>query len=414
MPKVVLPRSAPALVALVWLVVVAPRARGDDPFVLTAQTTSGPPASVTASGSSLPDLVDDLVRTQNQFGAFEGQAFRAGLDYGSIKQAIRFEQNAAGTSATVSIPSTGFSKTFTGSSDRDVRNQIRDFLLKQGSGEYARFLRTVNERSLIGVTDGNPLAATALLADSSFFKFGLQRSPYEVGGMVVESRGGGLRLDLGGGVADTDDGDGYFLSAALSSLVRFNRHVGLALSSPFTYRRVEGAEVFNGGFEAGLPVVIASPITGRGAVWQVTPTFLGGAAGSLDLAAGGTFLGGGVTNSIAVPLGESAEITVGNGIYFFEGYGIHFGEYEFDTDLSQQVLKNGVKLTQALGRGGFVDASITHTAFLQEAAVGTYLTPGVGVGLRFGPTSGVRFAYRGNYGDGFTSHGGAVTLFFNY
>jgi hypothetical protein len=410
----VFPSSALLFTALVSLAVLTPAARGADPFVLTAQTTSGPPASVTASGSSLPNLVDDLVQTQNQFGAFQGQAFRAGLDYGSIKQAIRFEQNAAGTSATVSIPSTGFSKTFTGSTDRDVRNQIRDFLLKQGATEYARFLRTVNERSLIGVADGNPLAATALLADSSFFKFGLQRSPYETGGMIFDRHGGGLRFDLGGGVANTDDGDGYFISAALSSVIRFNRHVGLAFASPFTYRDVEGAQVFNGGFEVGLPVVITSPTTGRGVFWQVTPTFLTGAAGSLDFAAGGTFLGGGVTNSIAVPLGESAEITVGNGIYFFEGYPIHLGDYEFDTDLSQQILKNGLKLTVALGRGGFVDAAITHTAFLQEAAVDSYLTPGVGVGLRFGPTSGVRFAYQGNYGDGFTSHGGNVTLFFNY
>ena len=40
---------------------------------------------------------------------------------------------------------------------------------------------------------------------------------------------------------------------------------------------------------------------------------------------------------------------MGNGIYYFEGYPIHVAGYEWDTDLSQQVLKNGIKFTQALG-----------------------------------------------------------------
>lgn len=403
-------------VAATVAVVVAPiGVCAADPFVLTAETTTGEPTSVTASGSSLPDLVDDLITREDEFGQFEGQGFSAALSYGRVREAIRFQQNAAGTSATVTIPSTGFSRTFTGSNEGEVREEIRDFLLKEGAKEYARFLRTVNEQSLIGVADGNPLAATALLANASFFKFGLQRSPYDAGGTIYAAPdGGGLRFDLGGGFANTDDGDGFFVSAALSSVTRFGRHVGLSLSSPFTYRRVEDAEVFLGGFEAALPIVITAPASGRGATWQVTPSFLSGAAGSLDLAAGGTFLGGGVTSSLAVPFGDHATLTVGNGIYFFEGYPIDVGEYEFDTELSQQIVKNGVKLTRALGRSSFADVSLTHTAFLQDAALDSYLTPGAAIGLRFNPTSGVRLAYQGDHGDGFSSHGGTITLFFNY
>ena len=62
----------------------------------------------------------------------------------------------------------------------------------------------------------------------------------------------------------------------------------------------------------------------------------------------------------------------------------------------------------------FFDASITHTAFLQDAAVETYLTPSFGLGFRFNKTSGIRLAYRGDIADGFNTHGGSVTLFFNY
>jgi hypothetical protein len=78
------------------------------------------------------------------------------------------------------------------------------------------------------------------------------------------------------------------------------------------------------------------------------------------------------------------------------------------------VLKNGLKLTVALGPGAFADVSITHTAFLQDAATQTYLTPGAALGVRFNKTSGLRVAYQGDFADGFNSHGGTVTLFFNY
>jgi hypothetical protein len=414
------PAAAPGVALAIALAaaasfVVAPPASAADPFVLTAETTSGTPSSVTASGHSLPDLVSNLVTTKDRFASFDGAAFRASLDYGGVRNALRFQQNAAGTSATVSIPSTGFSRTFTGSSEGEVRDKIRDFLLKGGAREYARFLRTVNERSLIGVTDGNPLAATAILANTSFYKFGLQRGPFDAGGTIYAApEGGGLRFDFGGGYANTDDGDGYFLAASLSSVTRLTRNVGLSFSTPFVYREVEGAQVFTGGFEAALPIVLTAPYTGRGATWQLTPGFLSGATGSVDLAAGGTFLGGGITSSLAVPLGDAATITVGNGFYFFEGYPIHVADYEWDTDLSQQVLKNGIKFTQALGPGAFADVSITHTAFLQDAATRTYLTPGAAIGLRFNRTSGLRVAYQGDFADGFNSHGGTVTLFFNY
>lgn len=351
------------LSAALFALLLPALARADDLFQLTARSAAGN-QQATASGSSVLDLASDLIKAQSEFEPLDNQAFNATLRYGRIRDAIQFQRNAAGTSATLSIPSTGFSRTFTGATERQVLDKVEDFLLKQGAREYAKFLRGVNERSLLGVADGNPLAATALLAEASFSKFGIQRTPFDTGGLAdATPAGGGLRFDFGGGVADTDDGDGYYLSGALSGMLRFNDHVGLSLASPFTYRDVEGAQIFHGGFEAAVPILLTAPQFGRGLTWQLTPAFLAGASGSEDLAAGGTFLGGGITSCLVVPFGQSTAITIGNGIYFFEGFPIHVGEYEFDTDLSQQVLKNGIKLTQSLAGGGaFVDVGVTYTA----------------------------------------------------
>ncbi len=389
-------------------------ARANDPFLLTARTESGVPTSVSASGSSVVDLVDDLVNTRSDFVLVAGRPFAASLQYGKIEDAVLFQQNGSGTAATLTIPSTGFTRTFTGSDADDVYDQIREFLVKEGDSEYAAFLRTINERSLLGVTDGNPLAATALLSNGTFTRFGLERGALAPPAGI--SDGFGARYDVRAGIASTDEGDGYFVGTALSTLLRFNERVGLAFALPLGFRKVEDADIYHVGAEIALPLVLVAPDSGN-VIWQLTPAFLAGASGSEDLAAGGTLLGGSLTSSLRLHLGSPRLIaTVANQFSFFEGSPLNIGEYEFDTDLSQQVVKTGVRLAWFFSDGAFLDGSITHTAFLQDAAVDDYLSPGAGIGfyLNRRHTSGVRFAYQADLADEYTAHSGTVQLYLNY
>jgi hypothetical protein len=399
--------------AFASLLFVSQRAAAQSPFSITGQTTTGTPTQATVSGSSVVNLVENLIESKQDFSSFQNQAFDASLNYGAVNNAIQFQRNAAGTSATITIPSTGFTRTFTGTSESDVRKKIEDFLIKEGATEYAKFLKTVNQQSLLGVTDGNPQAATALLSNSAFFRFGLQRSPLDAGSLArITPSGTGLRLDVNAGLIDTDEGDGYYVGGTLASVSRLGDRIGISLAAPFSYRNVEGAQVYMGGLELALPVVLVKPFMGRGLVWQVTPDVVGAAAGSVDMAAGGTFFGGGVTSSISVPFGDSAALTMGNGIYFYQGYPLDIAGYSWDTDLSQQVLKNGLKLTQNIGPV-YLDVGATYTNFLQDAALQNYWTPTIGIGTGFGSV-GLRVAYQGDFGDGYRSHGGSVSLYLNY
>ena len=104
--------------------------------------------------------------------------------------------------------------------------------------------------------------------------------------------------------------------------------------------------------------------------------------------------------------------TVGNGLYLYQGYPLDIGGYSWDTDLSQQVMKHGVKLTQNIGPV-FLDVGLTYTDFLQTSAIDHYLTPTVGIGTGFG-TLGIRLSYQGDFGDGYRSHGGNVSVYLNY
>jgi hypothetical protein len=389
-------------------------ARAQDPFSLSGQTTSGPPASITASGSSMVDLVQNLIKAQGDFAGFQNQSYNAALNYGAIPNAIQFQSNAAGTSATLSIPSTGFTRTFTGTTRQQVLDQIRDFLIKDGSTEYSKFLSQVNQQSVLGVVDGNPRSATAVMSNSAFFRFGLQRSPLDAGALAHgrTSSGSGLRFDVNAGLIDTDETDGYYIDGTISSVSRLGDRIGISLASPFSYRDSEGAQTFMGGLELALPIVLIKPTFGRGAVWQVTPDVCGGAAGSVDLAAGGTFYGGGITSSFTVPFGDSAAITVGNGFYVYKGLPLDIGDYSWDTNLEQQVLKNGIKLTAGLGPV-FLDFGATYTNFLQDAAVKNYVSPSIGIGTGSGGV-GLRVSYQGDFADNYRSHGGMVSLYLNY
>jgi hypothetical protein len=413
--SVAVPRGSRSVIAfaVAVLTIAIDGARADDPFAFTARTTSGTPQTIRVSGSSLPDLAEDLVRTQSQFLALQGQAFDASLRYGGLSNAVRYSQNAAGTSATLAIPSTGFSRTFTAANEEDLRDQIEDFLREDGADEYARFLREINERTVIGVTDGNPQATTALLSDLTYEQFGLHREPVPMMGDPGEGSNrvsGGLRMGLEGGVFDAGGSDGFYGTAILNGGVRFSEFVGLSFPVLLNYRDVEGAGVYQVGGAVALPVLLLPPSSGTS--WQVTPAILGGASGSVDLAAGGTFVGGSLTSSISMHFFSHAlRFTMANQISFFEGFPIDVGEFDFETDLSQQVLKNGLKVTYSVNRAFLVDAGLTYTNFLSDAAVENYLTPSAGVLLRMGENSGIRLGYRGDFGDDYTAHGGGVTLF---
>ena len=390
----------------------ARRARADDPFTFTARTTSGTPQTIRVSGNDLTELADNLVETQDQFLALDAQAFNATLRYGGLENAVRYSQNAGGTSATLTIPSTGFSRTFTAANEEDLRDQIEDFLREDGADEYAKLLRSINEQTVIGVTDGNPLATTALLSDLAFDRFGLQFRPM----LAPEHPNkitGGLSLDVQSGISDADESDGWFGTAVLGSEFRLNDGAAISVGTLFNYRDVEGASVYNIGVVVGLPLqLLAARGKTQDMSWQVTPFFESGAGGSVDLAAGGTFLGGGVASSFSVRA-KPFTFVLGNQISFYEGFPIDFGEFDFETDLSQQVLKNGLRVAYEVNEGFLVDVGVTYTNFLNEAAVEAYFTPSAGVLFRMGENSGIRLGYRGDFGDDYTAHGGGAAFFIN-
>ena len=397
----------------VWVVLaIGAMARGGEYFQLTAQTTSGTAETVSAAGSSLLDLTDDVLKRQGAFQMLAGHAFVGNLTYGGVRNAVRLTANADVTSVTLELPPTGFSRTFTGANEHDVKEQIKDFFKKHGAAEYATFLKRINELSPVAAVDGNPQAATAFLADQSFRHFGLQTTMSLEPKTSDNNNHNGFEFD--GGVIHTDVVNGYYLSFTPEGVLRFNDHLALSIAIPFQYRNLQDSDVFTLGVEVGMPITIVNA-RGNGLIWQITPFASGGAVGSVDLAAGGVLMGGGATNMLALKAG-ALTFVMGNQISYYGGTRIRGKDWRFETDVNQPILKNGGKVVWNINEGFYVDAGVTYTNFLHDAAIPDYWSPTAGVGVRFGRNreSGLRVGYSGDYGHGYKASGGDVELYFNY
>lgn len=378
-----------------------------------------PSLSISASGNDFKSLGKDFLLQEGDFSGLIGQAaYTANLRYLEISNALVLGVTNFGSQATLMIPSTGLVVPFTAASPGDLEQQIEDFLKKGGAREWARFLEQVNARSKLALLDGNPRATTALAASGSFRRFGLDTSRSRLGYQEEEvARWGAfqLRAEGGGGVVDVARfEDLYTAEGALTLAGHFGKHVGLSLALMGQHRSYRSANHYDAGIELGVPIAILRPDEGSHLYWAITPFVQSAAGVSIDLASGGLMIGGGGVHTLALQLGLF-EITLANQLAYYSGLPIHDVQgYDFDTELDQLILKNGLKLGVHLGVF-YLDAGSAFTNFLtSEAAVDFYATPFVGVGLALGDFANLRLGYEADLGSGYTAHSGRLKLDFHF
>jgi hypothetical protein len=374
-------------------------------------TATGGGNTVTVGGSNLINLTDNLINEESTFASLAGTNLTGTLSYGGIPNALVFTENAAQTSATITIPITGFTKTFVGTSSSNLQSQIKDFLMKDAEQAYAQFLEAVNERSAVATIDGNPQASTALIADDLFTRFGLHNEQ----STDLKSAGGGtyLGVNFNGGMIRADDLDGTWAEFTFNTGMRITDNVGLCFGTAVDYRDEAGSDAYTVAEEVALPVTFINnhdfPIS-----WQVTPWAFGGLAASYDQVAGGILVGGGATSSLALHMGP-VTLSLADQINYDHGVDVAYDGYGFDTNLDQWIFKNGVDgAFQLPGTPIFVDASIAYSNFLRDAAVPNFWSPSAGVGVSLSRFSSLKISYEGDFGKGYNANGGQVALVLSY
>jgi hypothetical protein len=361
-------------IAGVLLVLLPKVGIAEDLFEITA---SGAGITRSVSGSSVVDLINNAINVKDTFSVFEGTAFTADLNYAGVSSAIQFSTNAAGTSATLSIPSTNFTRTFSGLTRAETERQLEDFLKTDATGVIADFYKAVNSQSLVAVTDGNPRSATAMAAADTYNLYGVmvartneeREKEKDLGG----SSGFGAVMNYSSFSANGIHGSSYSLLLAVP--FRISRRVGFNLEIPLNYQRIDSAKVFGSGAIAGVPIKIMSASKSSAWSWQITP--FAGVTGSAseEMAAGGLLSIAGAASVIAHDF-RRVTVSMGNMVSFHSGIPLSVGDYHFDPGVRQTILKNGGKVDLPLGRRWILDGSLIHTNFTNHAALSHYDTVG--------------------------------------
>jgi hypothetical protein len=374
------------------------------------------------SGHDLEDLVDDFL---SQEGAFSGLAlqpsYSATLDYLGIPNAMQMQASTFGNQVVLSIPSTGFTKIFTGTSPDDVEDQVEDFFEDDGAEELAKFYEETSSRTALALLDGNPRSTTALFARSAFDRFGLGALRTRAGYSrepIAEWGHFDLGIEAGGGVVDVDEFDSLYVADGAITLGGDFERVGVYLSALGQYRSYDGADIYDAGFELGIPITVLGPGEGHRVRWVLTPVVQSGAGASRDLLSGGFMVGGGGVSSFGLNFGPF-EVTIADELLYYGGVPLgEIGGIEIETELDQWITRNGGKLAfYPTGLENlFVEGGFSFTNFLDtHGAVDWYATPFAGVGVKLFNTLRMRVGWESDLGEhDYAAHTGRVDLGFEF
>lgn len=386
----------------------------------TAQDLFRIETSVPGVGASGNDLVSLFENLLNQTGDFSGlqaiSSYTANFDYLGVEDAIVLELSNMGEDLLLTIPSTGAVINFDTTSPATLEDEVEAFIKQDAVDTWAEFLESMSGKSDLALLDGNPRSTTALMANSAFRRFGLSDTHTRVGYREQEvARFGtfGITLEVGGGPVETEQFDDLTtLDGSLEIGGEFGETFGLAFSVVGQYRDYQGAEMYDIGLELGIPVRLARPTEDGHLYWAVTPVLQAAAGVSPDAAAGGLFLGGGLVNTVALQVGP-IELAMGNELLYYGGLPLNdISGYDFETDLDQLVMKNGLKAGFRPFNMLYAEAGLTLTNFLLEhAALDSYWTPFVSAGLRLSRFVELRATYEADLADnGYRGHRGRLEL----
>lgn len=423
---------APASITAVLVGLGCPvHATADDLFSITA--VGNGVNTVVATDSNVLDLSESAIETFGDFSSLSGQNVVATLNYAGVADTARFTINAAGTAATLEFPLTGFSRNFAGTDADDLADQIEDFIQEDGADVYAEVLEQINQQSVAAVLDGNPFATTAIGARHTFDLYGLGTSgpqwanPNRMSYTFEDEYDDGTPSMVGwyeitptlGGV-EAGPFDGFVGGVDVAGGLFVNEWLGFAAGGTFKYLQVEGTDIGHAVGHFAVPIRLIpvsrwggadrdpetdTEISGGGGNsfgWQLTPFATLGTGGSLDAAAGGSFVGVGVASNVHLGFGDRVILNWGTQIVTYEGVDATYSDFEFETELDQSLASTGLLATVFLdGPDGnvFVDGGVSYFAFLDDAAVDYWVSPEVGVGWRLERDSRLRTSYRPSFGN---------------
>jgi hypothetical protein len=219
--------------------------------------------------------------------------------------------------------------------------------------------------------DGTPISATALLADSTFYGF---RTPADRAFATGRNNLIGISFDASEFDFKGQKGETY--TFPITGALKISDRVRLDYVIPLQYVKLPDVDLFQGGLTLDVPIQLIVSSGEQPWSWDVTPTLAFAEAGSKE------WIGGGALTNLLGYRFKNVALAYGNYLGFFAGHQWTFDDVNFGKHVSQQIMKNGLKVTAQSGDWVF-DAYGIYTQYFQSAAISSYYTIGAEVGRYF-------------------------------
>ena len=439
-----------SIVLILSSVVLTASATADELFRVLAVGRS---ATVTVSGNSLPDILEDIGDLQGRFAVLEGEPFVATVDYAGIRGAIkvRYDPGTGSDSATLVIESLAGTDPddipVFDEANGDLGKQLEDYFLKSGSMLLADFERAIASQSPVGVISGNPVSAIGRLLGYRERRFGTGRIRFRDPAGITEggldARGlvmGADESDSGGEGTETSrnrsgvtsslavtgsaiEANGYAGSSATlepSFAIDFGERASVVLGVPFGWTSWQGSNSWTLGVDLSVPIVL---VHHRGGIptdaesgspdvrWSVVPG--GGVLGafSYELIQGGLLWNAGLLNVVDI-YDEHHSLALTQQYLHLDSVRLEYDDYIVDYGRGQDAIQLGARYAFRFDDHCAVYAGGGWSHILDgDAYVPDWITSQAGIAWTFPDGGMISIGFDGQFGgDDWRSYGGQLSL----
>ncbi|MCB1888499.1 MAG: hypothetical protein KDH20_12910 [Rhodocyclaceae bacterium] len=313
----------------------------------------------TASYTTAQELIDgiDTAELSTVNANYDGtQIATLNVFFNSLPISLAFPNagnTGSGAELTFSIPDLGINETFVGA-DRDASQDLLEDYLKD-SGVIADIMKYQAANSPHSPISGpGGVIPTAVSSD---FSETFDTMPAETSGEPVSVIGAGLGFSS----LSVDDRDTTVTTIPISYAVRntIDPRRQLVFSMPITIADTDGAKAYS----VSLGVGYRFPIN---EAWTLTPAIRYGVTASEDLATVAGVASATLSSTYALRF-DGFDMAIGNMLGYYTTTKVSAGDYSFDPDINNTVLRNGVMLSQPVTWGGkklAIEYSVIDTRYL--------------------------------------------------
>ena len=266
---------------------------------------------------------------------------------------------AANSDVTFAIPGLNFTKVFNAKTTRNGNvDDLRDFLKSSGASIVDQLQQLLAKASPVDPLAGNPNSLQSQLVmgdfDRSFTQFATNiKTAGEPSANLF-----GLGASYGSFTQRGLTSDSITLPLSYTFRSDLDPRRQLSFYAPITVTTVAGAQSYAANFGASYRV----PMNDE---WALTPGIGYAVSGSADLGSAAAMFATSVTSQYTIHR-DGYDIGIGNTLGFYQSTKLSAGDYSFNPNISNTVLRNGILLsvpTVAFGKKMAYEISFINTLF---------------------------------------------------